>query len=580
VIFFRSDRVSAWIRSPLAWILLACAVVRIVGIGWGLPASDGWDNDGVAPRDFLAGLVETFTPGHYFTYPPLHLLVLGVLTFPVTAVALIHAPSFAPHDVVAEILKVPYMTCIAYVARATSVAMSLGITYAIAKIAETLRGPRAGLCAAAACAVDPTLTYYAHTTNLDVPYLFWGMLALLALVRAIAQNEPRRLRSFIVLGLLAVATKDQAYALFLLGAPLSLAAWFAFDPNARTEARSILRHLLRALGLGAALFLVVDGVIWNPTGFRARLHFLVGPASRDFANYANDAGGRWRVIVDTFRLYAGIWPSAFIVLAGGGLLLHVLQRNRTDRARWVAGLVPLLAAISFTATFNCVALRVEHRFILPQSLIFSVYVGLAVHAFLFELRGNVARPIARAALAVAFARAIFLALTVDVTLLFDPRYDAERWMREHFAAGDSVETYGLNVYLPRFPSLVHTTRIGREPVTRRNPMPGFEEREDRFENVAQRKPRWIVFTDGWAWRYLIPVPETEAPGMTTPSTQLSTRGDLVGVHFFHDLLDGRRGYHVAHASAFTSDIWPRVSIHGSTGCTVWILERDGASQMD
>ncbi|WP_394837216.1 glycosyltransferase family 39 protein [Pendulispora rubella] len=566
-------RLRASVRSPLAWILVISAVLRVVGIGWGLPASDGWDNDGIAPRDFLAGLVETFTPGHYFTYPPLHLLLLGVLTFPVTAIALLHAPSLAPHDVIGEILKVPYMTSIAYIARATTLVMSVGVTYAVAKIAETARGRRAGWCAAAVCAVDPILTYYSHTTNLDVPYLFWGMFALLALTRAIAWNEPRRLRHFVILALLGVATKDQAYALFLVAAPIAFLAWLAIDPVARGDARAIVRELLTAVGIGAVLFVFVDGIIWNPTGFRARLAFLVGPASKDFANYANDAAGWLRVLHDIIEMYSRLWPTAFLVLAAGGLLLQLRRRAGEDRATWLAGLVPFLAAVSFTVAFNCVALRVEHRFILPQSIIFSIYAGLAVHAFLFELRGRFARVVAQAALSVAFASAIFRAVAVDVSLLFDPRYDAERYMREHFAPGDRVETYGLNVYLTRFPDNVHVARVGLDAPQKRNPMPGFEEIEDRFENVEARKPRWIVLPYGWAWRYLIPIPDTQDTGKTTPTTQIKTRGDHVVVSFFHELLEGRRGYRVVHIAEYNRKVWPRVDIHASTDSAVWILER-------
>jgi len=65
-------------RSPLAWILLAICVVHVAGIGWGLPASDGWDNDGFAPRGFLQCLANTFTSGHYDTYPPVHATQGGI----------------------------------------------------------------------------------------------------------------------------------------------------------------------------------------------------------------------------------------------------------------------------------------------------------------------------------------------------------------------------------------------------------------------------------------------------------------------------------------------------------------------
>jgi hypothetical protein len=88
--------------GPERVVLFAVAILRMVGIGWGLPASDGWDVDGIAPRDFLPGLVETFTPGHYFTYPPFHLALLALLTLPVTVVTLLRAPSMAPSDLVSR----------------------------------------------------------------------------------------------------------------------------------------------------------------------------------------------------------------------------------------------------------------------------------------------------------------------------------------------------------------------------------------------------------------------------------------------------------------------------------------------
>ncbi|RYZ57442.1 MAG: hypothetical protein EOP08_17270, partial [Proteobacteria bacterium] len=54
-----------WAFLPL---LLALAL-RLTAIWWGLPASDGWDNDGIAPRDVFPGLVASFTPGEFYTYP-------------------------------------------------------------------------------------------------------------------------------------------------------------------------------------------------------------------------------------------------------------------------------------------------------------------------------------------------------------------------------------------------------------------------------------------------------------------------------------------------------------------------------
>ena len=80
-------------RHPLFWILAAAAGLRLAGLFWGLPASDGWDDDGFAPRNFLTALALTYKPGSYFTYPPLHAILLALLSLPGIVLALLQAPS-------------------------------------------------------------------------------------------------------------------------------------------------------------------------------------------------------------------------------------------------------------------------------------------------------------------------------------------------------------------------------------------------------------------------------------------------------------------------------------------------------
>ena len=180
--------------SPLAWILCASFIVHVIGLSWGLPAADAWEDDGIAPRDFLVGAYETYLPGHYFTYPPVHLLGLSILTSPVWGLALARAPSLSQSDVIAAMIQVPTMTALTLVARFVSELMALGIIYFLAKLAEEVWGKRASLLVALVIAVNAPLTYYAHTSNLDVPYMFWACFALLETTRAIVRGEPRRFR--------------------------------------------------------------------------------------------------------------------------------------------------------------------------------------------------------------------------------------------------------------------------------------------------------------------------------------------------------------------------------------------------
>jgi hypothetical protein len=564
----------------MAWLLLAVAVLRVVGIGWGLPASDAWDNDGVAPRDFLAGLARTFTPGDFYTYPPVHLVLLGLLTLPITIVIAARAPSLSPADLVAKALEVPYMTAIAYVARATSLAMSLAIVWFIGKMAGEIRAhalgvdadadPRArhaSLAAAAFAGVNMTLTYYAHTSNLDVPYLFWGTWALYVLVRALARDEPRLLRRAAILTMLAIGTKDQAYALFVLPLPVAITALVAFG----RDRNAVIRHAAIALAIGLAVFVVADGVITNPTGFRARLAYLAGSASQDFAHYAPTWRGRLSILEDLARSAPRYYPTVLALVIPAGIALSAV-RARAKRAHAAVAFVPLLAAISFIVAFNFVARRSEHRFALPQWTLLAVYGGLAIEPLVFAAKRS-ARVVAQGAAAIAFALAIFACATVDANLVLDPRYAAEAWLRTNVRAGDVVETYGLNVYMPRMPPQAHVIRVGHEPRDKRSPLPGVEEVEDAFANAPQRTARFVVVSEGWVWRYLLDPEIKLEGGRELPATQLRTGRDLESAHYFQSLVRSEGAFRWVFTGKYESAIFPRLDIHASTSREIWIYER-------
>ncbi len=562
-------------QSPLAWILLAATIVRLAGLTWGLPASDGWDNDGIAPRDFLPGLIETFTPGHYFTYPPAQFVLLTLISLPVTIVLLIKAPSLAPSAVIAEAVKVPYMTAFAMIARGVSIAMSIGIIYAVAKIVELAVSRRAALLAAAACSMNIILTYYGQTTNLDVPYLFWASLSLLMLARTIALREPKLLRRAAIFAALAVATKDQAYALFVLGLPIPLVLWGFSDRWVRENLRIVIRELAIAAAIGLALLLFVDGAVVNPSGFHARVAFLTGPASQPYAYYSADARGRLLAAFDSLAKFESYYPVVFVLPLALGLLrsLRIAERNQR-----VVAFVPFFAIVSFTIFFNCVARRTEHRFLLPQMTFWAAYVGIGAD-FLLSLGPEIARRVSRVALAIAAMWGAFLAIDVDANLILDPRYDAEAWLRDHVAPGDVIEVHGKNVYLPRFPTQAHVVRVGMDSTSSRNPLPGVEEKQEPFTDIAKRAPRWIVVDEGYGGQILRDAyAGPTSSGRVFSQMQIATSTNSDVTTFFSGLVAGKLGYKRVHLSTWTSTFWPRLDIHASTARDVWIFAPDDAPE--
>lgn len=560
----RIRRIAARVAAlPLSLrvVLLVVAVVHGLGLSWGMPASDAWDNDGVAPRDFLPGLASTYTPGDYYTYPPFHLALLALLTAPVTITAAVKAGSTRIPDVLREIIEPRYMTVMAMTARIVTLLMSIGIVLVVAKLAEEIapddRKRHAPAFAAAVAGLGISFTYYSHTTNLDVPYLFWGSLAVLALVR-------ERLRAFAVYAAFAVATKDQAYALFLLTAPLVLFV------RIRNE-KKLLREALIATAIGAALLLLIDGAVTNPSGFRARLAFLGGSASQDYATYEKNATGWLNILVDTAKELRAHYAAP--IFFGGLYVLGAYEAIR--RTRRLEAWIPLLVAISFTVFFNLQARRVEERFTLPQVIFLAPYAGIAL-AQLAVARTLVARWLVRGAIAAALGLALYTSVELDANLLLEPRYETEAFLRAHARPGDVVELHGINVYLPRVQPGPRFVRIGPTDPTKRGPIPGLEELQAPYASTAVRLPKFIVISECWVWRYLPDVFAGTPDGRVRPASQERDAADDDATRFYGSLFAGVLPYRISHAARFEHPFFRRRHLHASVGCPVYTFERDEA----
>jgi 4-amino-4-deoxy-L-arabinose transferase-like glycosyltransferase len=558
-------------RSPLFWILCAATLLRLAAIAWGLPASDGWDDDGIAPRNFLVGIAKTYAGGGYFTYPPLQMILLALLASPGLIAALLQAPSLAPHDVIAAFIQVPYMTFFAATARLVSVAMSVGTVFLIGKIAELIGGRRAGWCAAAVCTLNAALTYYGQVTNLDGPYLFWSALSLWGWMRLMAEHQPRHIRWAALAAAAAIATKDQAYAVFLLSVPLALALWPVVDRWPRQNARRLIGQLLLWSGVALLALLAIDGAIGNPTGFMARIAFLTGPASQDYVQYQSNWSGRLRLLLDGWGYASRYYPPVAVVLGLFGIAMHI-SRTRDNGARLAAGLLPLLAIVSFTLAFNFVALRSEPRFILPQSVFLAVYIGLAAGRLAFAPSLPV-KYVGRVLLSVIGVCAFYQCAGIDAAFLRDPRYDAERWLAAKVRPGDAIETYGLNVYLPRFPRDAVVTRLDRKPLKARNPLPHVRESDQPFADVAARQPQYLVVSGFWVREYLGQEAGAAQGGRIVQKVQRSTQQETGGRNYFKALFAGQLSYRLAHTSAYAPGIWPAVTAYESLAQTIFIFER-------
>lgn len=543
----------ARLRDPFTWIVLGFALFCAVGASWNIPCTDSWSNDEVSPRASMLGAVfETWVPGHYFRYPPLHVLLLTVLQSPLILVGVVRA-GLDQAAIERELIHVSYMTPAAILGRLVSFAMALGIVWNQKRLWERIGSRRVGLVAAALTACNPIFVYFAHVASVDVPYLFWTSLALVEIDR-VAQGE-RRERHLALFAAAALLTKDQSA--FLLFGPM-LAAFglqrvLAAEPGRRLRALWQPR-LFREGALAVALFLVVSGIVTNPSGFRNRLAFMRS-GNVDWVLYERNWHGLLEQLGDIARSVPLYGTRLLALAALAGLVLAARSPLRQRR------LLPAAAAASYFVLFVIPSRWTMERHLLPLSLFVLPYAGFLLDAVVKDAR-----------LALATAGAFLLPQVVDVasvdgTLLEDSRPKATRFL-QGLPAGTRVEIYGGNQYLPLLPPKLSVTRVGTDEFAARSLLPDVTEVKEPFGRIADRSPDYLVVSETTV-RVHAPLPGTRlgAQGQSEAS-------DPDALAFFTELESGTLGY-VRVLRAQCTLPWPLTCrrIHLSTGAETWVLRR-------
>jgi len=417
-------------RRALGLVLAVALVLGAWGLRWGLPSEFGWAADEVLPADVDTAVGQRFAHGWHTKYPPLHFALLAAASAPVRV---------AGHALEWEAARVRDARMTA--GRVLSLALSLGVLLLVARSGRELGDAVAGVLAAALLASSVPFAYYAKMANLDVPYLFWFALSLLFFLRALRRAQPRDFVLFALAAAAAVATKDQAFALYVLTAPFLVWETVRRGGTARLP--------VTMLGAGAVAYAVLSGALFNPGGWLAHVRLIAGPASSAFRMFDQGLSGHVELLAQAARQLVFVmgWPSLLAALAGLVLAGREHARYRT----WLASLVP---AVSYVLFFPLVVLYVYDRFLLPVALVLSLFGGLALAR---AWRGGAWTQRAATLAVLAFAAA--RAASVDVLLVRDSRYAVEDWLRREVGPAPLVAAVGPLEYLPRFDGL-HWRRLG------------------------------------------------------------------------------------------------------------------------
>jgi len=320
--------------------------------------------------------------------------------------------------------------------RFVTLTLGIGTIVVVYLCGRELYGSRGAVFAALTTALMAPFVYHGKLTNLDVPYLFWFAVSLLAYIRILERHARRDYLLFAASASLAVCTKDQAYGLYVL-TPLAIlvARWRRSRIAGRSVPDVFDRTILLTAAVAAGVFLLAGNLAFNFDGFVAHVKEILGPVSSAYQMFPGSPAGQLRMAwlaIQELRYMFG-WPLAVIVAIA--VVRGVAGPSRSPSLRWL-----LVPAVSYYATLIAVVLYFFDRFLMPIGLVLSLFGGYWLEGFVAP-----AVPARRARMALvsaAFAYSVIYVVQVNYALTNDSRYAVTRWMQTHVGRDEVVAARG------------------------------------------------------------------------------------------------------------------------------------------
>jgi hypothetical protein len=445
-------------RTVVVLALVALALYAPL-IGWGVPHATGparvktFATDEILPLEGLAEMRSTFiqtAPDRNLGYPWWHYVVVSAAQAPYIATLWVTGDLERPAANYPFGLRDPVrsLVILTLIGRIVSVLMGAGIVIAAYFFSRELWNHATGVAAAILTMVSYPMVYYSRTGNLDVPAFFWSAITLVVLARVFTSGLTRRRAVALgVFAAVAVATKDQAVALFF---PLGLAVLWP-RLTRPTGAGYPTRELLTVIGVGLGAYLFATGMVVDPHRHIAHVYSLffnserVSIASRYFPSIPMTMEGTLRLGSGFIAGLAGMFsvPVLMVSVIGFGIAV----RETPWHALWLAPIVS-----TFVLVVRVLGLVIL-RYLLPLTLIVDAFAAFAV------VRLYRTRPIAAAAVfTLLVGWRVVIAADLTYAQWNDTRYEAATWIRAHVQPGQRLEFFGGANTLPALDAHVDARR--------------------------------------------------------------------------------------------------------------------------
>ena len=373
-------RFPSWLYLLL--LIVAGLLTHVFTLNWEQPSPYEHVPDGVVPRP--GWTAQEMFYANAMVYGPLHYAILALA-----------APGGGRELTETDPAYVSLSGKRIIAFRAVASVMSILIALALYFIARICAGFPDFWSFAAALAFQllPGTLYYSHTSNMDLPYLFWLTLAVLAAGLACRAEKKSDRTGFSGWNLAAGAllacsfcTKDQVYAVCVLPALVYAVLRFR-SAGGRTGFHRLIHalapHLLWSVSFLTCTVLIY-GVTVGPDGALAHWKFISGEGKDDFFPAEYTSWSQLKLIFESLASLGEVLdPAGLVLLAaaalGWGLTLTSAGGRkdllRHDGTLW---LYALAALISQQILFYQVVRRCEFRYNLPlaAAVLLVIFSGI------------------------------------------------------------------------------------------------------------------------------------------------------------------------------------------------------------
>ena len=490
-----------------ALVFVIALAVYTPAFWWGVPyataadRADAWGVDDEPPMGPLAQLHDIFNPkptqNPNLGYPMLHpFMVIGAYT-PYIGYLFATGGLDTPTEAFPHGFKDPVraLRVLSLIAHALSVLLAAGIIVAAYEIGRTLFDERAGLWAAAFVLTTYPLFYYARTSNVDVPVLFFTVLAFIPFAKCMMRGVTvARAAWFGTLAGLALAAKEPAFASFI-GVPVALLLLASpVDGTAGWKSGVVWRGAGVAVVMTLLAYAIGSGMVIDPDRYWAHVAFVrerSGDALKGavaFAvTYDRTIDGHVQLATRLVALLRDSLTLPGLLLGAVGFFVALRSARR---AAWFS-----VTAITYMAILFWMARVAQLRYVMPAAFTIAIFAGYAASRTV----GRLALA-GRAIGAVAAVIGVLRGIDLTYAMLVDSRYDAAAWLRRTARTGDHIEYFGSSQKNPPIEAAVLSARAIRylggniEPDTSANAV------QEILDGWRTRAPRFVILIPDYTSR--------------------------------------------------------------------------------